>query len=116
MLSEKYKNILIISCIIMGIIIVGLVGYLGINKIRLSNSMKEVQIFVTEFSSLINEEKTEIKYKENKVAGIIEIPKIELKTLILEEMKTDVEETCRNSSRSRTKQCWKYYYSRTKLL
>ena len=92
MLSEKYKNILIVSSIIMGIIIISLVGYLGINKIRLNNRMKEAKIFAEDFSNLISSEQTEITYKESKVAGIIEIPRISLKVPILEETQTDTEE------------------------
>lgn len=92
MLSEKYKNILIVSGIIMGIIIISLTGYLGIKKIKLSNGMKEAQAFVADFSNIINQEQAEIKYKENKVAGIIEIPSIKLKVPILEETQTDTEE------------------------
>ena len=93
MLSEKYKNILIVSSIVMGIIILSLVGYLGINKIRLSSSMKEAQNFTKEFSSLISEGQEDIKYKESKVAGIIEIQSINLNVPILKEMQTDAEET-----------------------
>ena len=95
MLSEKYKNTLIISSIMMSIMIISLTGYIGIKRIKLSKSMKEAKTFVAEFSNQASEKQTEIKYKERKVAGIIEIPEISLKIPILEENQTETEETCK---------------------
>lgn len=92
MLSEKYKNILIVSSIIMGIIIISLVGYLGINKIKLGSRMKKAEAFVDDFSNLISKEQSEITYQERKVAGTIEIPSISLKVPILEETQTLIQE------------------------
>ena len=92
MLSEKYKNILIISTIIISIIIVALSGYIIINKIKLSIGKKEATEFVAEFRNLIKENSEEIKYKESKVAGIIEIPNIDAKIPILEEAKVNIPE------------------------
>lgn len=92
MLSEKYKNILIVSGIIMAILCILLTGYVLINKIRLSGNMKDANEFVSNFSNLVEENKTEIKYKETLVAGIMIVPNINLKVPILNEVIANMEE------------------------
>lgn len=120
MLSDKYKNILKVSIIVIAIAIIALAGYIGITKIKLSQGMKQANEFVAQFANLVaeknktnenvdssfettgNSEATEensakattLKYKENEVAGIMQIAKISLNIpILIEEKVSTVEET-----------------------